>query len=188
MIPKEKRVQYNWLTTDDCILEQIACEAPHISEEFPCYLSSRAGLDKELFDNIVDNAVKGIGPGAMAETIERKHAARWQAKEIKWLGHVRARRKLPAGPFDEQDIPVEEIEKCPEYKSDEMGGVSPSASYLIHMFCRETERLRGYFDAECIKRLITSGTLSLDASYKVSGAMNNTLHIVCTCALSNMSI
>jgi hypothetical protein len=28
MIPKEKRVQYNWLTTDDCILEQIACEAP----------------------------------------------------------------------------------------------------------------------------------------------------------------
>jgi hypothetical protein len=40
MIPKEKRVQYNWLTTDDCILEQIACEAPHILEEFPCYLSS----------------------------------------------------------------------------------------------------------------------------------------------------
>jgi hypothetical protein len=37
-----------------------------------------------------------------------------------------------------------------------MGGVTPSGPYLIHMFCREIERLRKLLDAECIKRLATS--------------------------------
>lgn len=166
-IATEDRSQYNWLTTDDCILEQIACEYPHVSEEFPCYLSSCAGLDKDLLDNIVDNAVKGIGPGAMSETIERKHAAHWQSREIKWIGHLRTRRDQPT-PTDERNIPADQVEKCPEYKSDEMGGVTPSPPYLIHMFCRETERLRKCLDADCIKRLATSGVLSIDASYKVS--------------------
>jgi hypothetical protein len=81
-IPKNERVQYFWLTTEECILEQLACEEPDMFEQFPCYLSAKAGLDKECFDNIVDNAVKGIGPAAAADSIDRKHAARWQSKEI----------------------------------------------------------------------------------------------------------
>jgi hypothetical protein len=81
-IPKNERVQYFWLTTEECIQEQLACEEPDMFEQFPCYLSAKAGLDKECFDNIVDNAVKGIGPAAAANSIDRKHAARWQPKEI----------------------------------------------------------------------------------------------------------
>jgi hypothetical protein len=165
-IPKQERPQFNWLTTDDCFLDQLACEEPDVFEEFPCYLSSKAGLDKSCFENVVDNAVKGIGPVAVAESIERKHAATWQSNEIKWAGHLRRRRSNELF-TDEKDIPAEEVEKCPEYKSDEMGGVTPSGAYLIHMFCREVERARKHLDADCIKRLITSLFMSIDASYKV---------------------
>lgn len=165
-IPKKERVNFHWLTTDECILEQIACEEPGVFEEFPCYLSAKAGLDKTCFDNIVDSAVKGSGPASAAESIERKHAARWQSKETKWAAHLRRRREKPLWQ-DGPKIPADEVEKCPEYKSEEMGGVTPSPSYLIHMFCRETEKRRKELDAECVKRGRMSQFLTLDGSYKV---------------------
>jgi len=107
-IPKSERSQYIFLTTDESVLEQLACEEPGVFEAFPCFLSSKAGLDKECFDNIVDNAGKGIGPGAAAESIDRKHAARWQSKEIQWASHLRRRRKQPQ-PFDLPLIPVDQV-------------------------------------------------------------------------------
>lgn len=166
-IPKNERAKYTWLSTDDCVLDQLACEDPDIFELFPCHLAKKAGLDKECLDNIIDNVVKGVGPAASAETIARKHGARWQSKEIMWLAHLRRRREKPLL-MDSQDIAAEDIAKCPEYASDELGGITPSPSWLVYMFCREVEKTRNYLDADCIKRLKTLLFVAIDASYKVS--------------------
>jgi hypothetical protein len=91
---------------------------------------------------------------------------RWQSKEIKWVSHLHRRCAQPLL-SDELNIPANKIEKCPSYKSKEMGGVTPSGPYLIHMFCHEIERLRKQLDAECIKWLAMSLLLLIDASYKV---------------------
>jgi hypothetical protein len=70
-IPKNEQVQYFWLTTEECILEQLACEEPDMFEQFPCYLSAKAGLDKECFNNIVDKAPR------IGKTLEQNTSKGW---------------------------------------------------------------------------------------------------------------
>lgn len=159
-------VQYTWLTTDDCVLEQLAVEDPDVYELFPFLLSSQNGICKRYFNGIANNAVKGIGPGAAAETMARNHGAKWQSRELQWAGHLRCRRLKPHV-TDEVNIDASEIVKCPEYTSEEMGGITPCASWLLLMFNRAIEKIRAYLDSECLKRLSTSTMFAIDASFKV---------------------
>jgi hypothetical protein len=123
-------------------------------------------MDKALYESIVNDAVKGIGPAANAETIERDHLGTWQKKEIQWAAHLRRRIAKPMV-HDLQMNDSDEVEKCPEYYSKDMGGQTPCASWLIHMFNVITEKLRPYYDSECLKRILSTMFMSLDASYKV---------------------
>jgi hypothetical protein len=68
---------------------------------------------------------------------------------------------------DDHLVNWEDIFKCPKYTSAEIGGVVPSPSWLVHMFCTIVESIRHYLDSECIKRLKTTRTIAIDASYKV---------------------
>lgn len=162
------RTKFTWLDTDSKILEQLAVENGDIFEMFPCYLSHRAGLDKDLFKSIVSSATKGIGPGSFSDILERNHHAKWQSKEKKWAFFVNRRIEQPLLYLeDSQLLNREDIVKCPKYTSNEIGGIIPSPSWLVHMFCTIVESMRPYLDSECIKRLKTTRTIAIDASYKV---------------------
>ena len=163
-LPKKERVQWSYLSSDDHILDQLRVENLDAYLMFPCMLTKRAAIDNDLLDDLMDEAAKGNGPGGMADTRQRKHCKRWQEKEAKWLAFLK-RRKLSPTPHDPRDF--SEVEKCPHYLSSDIGGIVPSASWLVHVFCTKILKLRGYFDAEIVKRVATSEYFSLDASYKV---------------------
>ena len=163
-LPQKERVQWSYLSTDVIILDQLRVEHLDIYLMFPCMLTKRAGIDNALLDDIMDEAAKGNGPGGMADTLQRKHCKRWQEKEAKWLAFLK-RRKLSPAPCDPLDF--SDVEKCPHYLSSGIGGIVPSGSWLVHVFCSKILKLRGYFDAEIVKRVATSEYFSLDASYKV---------------------
>jgi hypothetical protein len=65
-------VHLAWHAADVVILEQLASEDPEMFEAFPCHLSHRNGMDKASHESVGNEAVKGVGPAANAETIERK--------------------------------------------------------------------------------------------------------------------
>jgi ribosomal protein S27AE len=165
-VSRKERVQYTWLSTDDVILDQIATEDPEIFEHFPCFLTQRAGIEKDFFFSILLDAAKGTGPGTASESMERKHHKKWQSKEIQWAGHLRRRLQDPLI-GDDKNIGAEDIEKCPDYCSEKISGITPGASWLIFVFCRIVGSWRRYLDAECLKRLKTSEQIALDASYKL---------------------
>jgi hypothetical protein len=144
-------------------LEQLATGNPGVYELFPARLSKRAALDKELFAILVENAAKGIGPSATADTLVTYLAATWQAKELMWLGYLKRRRDNPQP--NDNGTSARCIEKCPSYFSDEISGKMPSGSYLGFVFCKVITELRKYLDSDCIKRLVGSLFLSIDASY-----------------------
>eukprot|EP00978_Attheya_sp_CCMP212_P024800 scaffold78540_cov53-Attheya_sp.AAC.1 len=168
-VPKKDLVQYSWTSTSKEILEQLRLEHMDVYLRFPCFLTKRAGIDNELLISICNDAVKGIGPAAKHDVLERQHCERWQEKEVMWLAHLKSRVKEPLNTIHHTDPPFvnSEIEICPHYFSDEIGGVVPSSSWLIEVFCAKMISLRQYFDAEVIKRLVSSEFISLDASYKV---------------------
>ena len=114
---------------------------------------------------ILHSAAKGIDPSAMAETLTSWHELEWQRRENQWAKHVIKRLDQPV--VGQEQITREEIQKCPEYFSKELGGCIPSKSWLVEMFCNVVESKRQYYDSECVKRARTSKILAIDASYKV---------------------
>ena len=69
--------------------------------------------------------------------------------------------------MEQQQICRNQIEKCPNYFSNEMGGCIPYGKWLVHMFCFTIARIRKHLDSECLKQVKTSKILAVDASYKV---------------------
>ena len=116
-------------------------------------------------DLVIHSAVKGVGPYAIAESIVSWHHLEWQRKENMWARHIIQQLDQPS--LFQQPVRRDQIEKCPEYYSIEMGGCTPSGKWLTDMFCTVIQRKRYYYDSECIKRARTSKILAIDASYKV---------------------
>lgn len=166
MCERNKESKYKYTSTCDEILKQISLSHPEVMNLFPCHLSSRNAIDKNLMDMVVHFAVKGIGPAAMVENITSMHELKWQKQENMWARSVVKRLSQPT--LTQQTINREDIQKCPGYFSLDMGGCVPSGVWLVEMFNLIIEGKRSYFDAECIKRAITSEVLAMDASYKVS--------------------
>ena len=181
---KDGRVQYSFLCTDPAIMDQIEEMDPILASEFPCILSHVNGIDDELFALIEHLATKGVGPMTIADMVLSFHEATWQKNELRWLAHLDRRLKNPL-PFD-AGLRLEEVELCPSYFSEEMGGASPSDTFLMYMFCRHIERKKPYYDADVAKRLRTCLSGSIDASYKIGKKMNqksrdkhyDTMHII----------
>jgi hypothetical protein len=149
------------------LLQQLSLEHPDVAEEFPCYLSKGAGVDKKLMHSIIIDASKGTGPAATAKSLHRKHHHFHGSQEIKWGAHVRRRRYQHQSLIDSPGLPAESVKKFPDYLSDEMGGQIASASWLVFMFCKVITNERPHLDAECLKRMLTSKTLIIDGSFKV---------------------
>lgn len=161
----EKTVKYQYYDTSEEVLKQIDDIHPELHNVFPCHLTSRNAIDKQLMNLIIHCAVKGIGPAAMAECIASWHELEWQLGENEWGRYLLTHLNQPSA--NQRSIRREDIEKCPEYFSLEMGGCVPSGSWLIEMFCVLIRRMRPYLDSECIKRAKSSRVLSIDASYKI---------------------
>jgi hypothetical protein len=82
---KEQRLQCAWRDTDSQLLQQLSLEHPDAAEEFPCYLSKGAGVDKKLLlHSIILDASKGTGPSATAESLHRKHHHFHGSQAVKW--------------------------------------------------------------------------------------------------------
>ena len=83
---------------------------------------------------VTDCAVKGIGPGAMNSNIRSWHELEWQKKENLCAKYVlNELHQHSIG--NNSTICRNNIEKCPYYFSDEIGGCVPSKNWLIEMFC-----------------------------------------------------
>lgn len=153
---KDGRVQYSFLCTDPAIMDQIEEMDPILASEFPCSILSHVnGIDDELFALIEHLATKGVGPMTIADMVLSFHEATWQKNELRYLDHLDRRLKNPL-PFD-VGLRLEDVELCPSYFSEEMGGASPSDTFLMYMFCRHID---------VAKRLRTCLSGSIDASYK----------------------
>ena len=155
---------YNFRTTSNEIMNQIRDCHPEIYNLFPCYITSKNAIDKKLMDSIIHNTVKGIGPSAMRETIVSLHELEWQKKENSWAMHI---INDLSNPFRSEPVSQNEIEKCPEYFSSQLGGCVPSGKWLVEVFCTVLSKKRAYFDSECLKRAQSTKILAIDASYKV---------------------
>jgi hypothetical protein len=68
-------------------------------------------------------------------------------------------------------ILANDIEKCPEYLSEEICGHAPSHGYLMEICNRSIEAKRPYFDSEVVKRMCTPDCIAVGASYKVPKLM-----------------
>lgn len=159
---KEKR-QVTHVSTNDAIMTQIQNSFPEVTDAFPCYLTKKNAIDKKLMETVVHNAVKGVGPHAMAENIVAWHQLHWQKQELQWARSLIKRLAQPSlTPIIRSDI-----EKCPHYFSEALGGCTPSGQWLVDILCTIIEENRPYYDSECIKRAILSKILAIDASYKV---------------------
>lgn len=163
---RNKESKYLYSSTCDEILKQISMTHPEVMTLFPCHLSKRNAIDKNLMEMVIHCAVKGVGPAAMAGNIASFHELKWQKQENMWARSVVKWLSQPG--LMQQPINREDIEKCPGYFSLSMGGCVPSGVWLLEMFNSIIEGKRSYYDAECIKRAITSEVLAMDASYKVS--------------------
>lgn len=158
--------EYTYISTCDEIMNQIKDVNPQLLDLFPCHLSSKNAIDKKLMDLIIHCAVKGIGPSAMAENISSWHELAWQKLENAWARYVIKWLEQPSA----NQLPLirrDQIQKCPEYFSRELGGCIPSGDWLVNMFCSVLLSMRPYLDSEVIKRLRLSILIAIDASYKV---------------------
>lgn len=147
------------------ILAQAFARDPELEPIFPCVLTKKNAIDKKLLDIVIHSAVKGIGPAAMSENLVSWHEETWNKKENEWLSFIK--RSESSVMYAHDQTKREDIEKCPPYFSDELGGCVPSGKWLVTIFCLTVEKLHDYYDSECIKRLFSSVILSIDASYKV---------------------
>lgn len=163
--------QYNWNSASEAVLSQVKAESPEVFDAMPCHLSYRNAIDKKLMNTIIHNAVKGIGPSAMAASLISWHELQWQKRENQWGANVSKELQNPTITGMLNPIRREEIEKCPHYFSEKLGGCVPSGSWLTDMFCLVLEEMRPYFDSEVGKRLKSSLILAIDASYKICKLM-----------------
>ena len=69
-------------------MNQLKVTHPEIADLFPCYLTRRNAIDKNLLNIIINSAVKGIGPSAVRENIVSSHELQWQRKENAMAKHV----------------------------------------------------------------------------------------------------
>ena len=162
---EKERKQFTFISTSDEIMQQISSYYPELIDIFPCHILKVNAIDKKLMNVIVHCAVKGIGPVAMSGNIISWHELEWQKKENQWAQYVLKRLTNPS--VTQQQINRGDIEKCPEYFSLKLGGCVPSGSWLVKMFCVTVQKVRSYYDSECIKRAKSSKILAIDASYKV---------------------
>ena len=163
----EEKIQYSWVSSSETIMTQIWSQNPEVYELFPCHLSAKNAIDKKLMDLIIHNAVKGIGPSAMHENLVSWHELEWQKKELEWASNVVNDLENPTIAQTNNPIRRSDIQKCPEYFSDDLGGCVPGGVWLTEMFCLVVQRMRHYYDSECLKRAKSSKILAIDASYKV---------------------
>lgn len=147
------------------ILAQAFARDPELETIFPCVLTKKNAIDKQLLDIVIHSSVKGIGPAAMSENLVSWHEETWNKKENEWLSFIK--RSESSVMYAHDQTKREDIDKCPPYFSDELGGCVPSGKWLVMIFCLTVEKLHDYYDSECIKRLFSSVILSIDASYKV---------------------
>lgn len=165
-LPKAERKTVTFTATSDAIMSQIGDSNPEIIDLFPCHLSKKNAIDKQLLDLVIHNAVKGVGPYATAEMLISWHQLEWQKKENLWARHIIQQLIQPSA-LDPLPRNRSDIEKCPEYFSPGIGGCTPSGKYLVEIFCLVVKRMRRYYDSECIKRARSSLIIAIDASYKV---------------------
>lgn len=161
----EPKITHNFYDTSQCVLDELERNHPELMNVFPCHLTNKNGIDKELMELIIHGAVKGIGPAAMLEIIASLHELEWQKGENQWLRYLLGRLSQPTA--NQQPIARNDIDKCPHYFTKKMGGCVLSAGWLIEMFCIIIKRRRPVYDSECIKRAISSLLLAMDTSYKV---------------------
>ena len=60
---------YSFRSTGDVIMKQIRVTHPEILELFPCHITTKSAIDKNLMSLITHSAVKGIGPSDMVESL-----------------------------------------------------------------------------------------------------------------------
>jgi hypothetical protein len=115
----------------------------HVRNSFPAVLSYRAGIDKKLFDNMIDSFVNGFGPGPYRKCLEANYEKEYHRRLGIFLStHHEIKRILPnhnAPVFSEFGDP------------NGYDGHVPSVSYLIKMFIRYVESIRTYLDKEIMK-------------------------------------
>ena len=113
-------INYTFRSTSPGIMEQLKSTHPELLDLFPCHMTALNAIDKKLFNSIVHNAVKGIGPTAMRENIVSLHELEWQKRVNAWARHIIDEVNKP---FGTHNIDRNSIEKCPEYFSSKMGCV-----------------------------------------------------------------
>ena len=87
-------------------------------------------------------------------------------KENQWAAYILLKLKyLPV--YQTEPVRRENIEKCPEYFSNEMGGCVPIDSHLIDMFHFIIKQHQHYYDSECVKRAQSTKILTIYTSCKV---------------------
>ena len=161
---EEDKRKFNFTSTSSEILQQIGASYPELMDIFPCETSHRNTIDKRLMNLIIHSAVKGVGPSAFRDNIISFHQLEWQKRENQWAQYV---LKYLNQPFVFGAVHRNDIVKCPEYFSLQLGGCVPSAKWLLQMFCLSVTKKRQYYDSECLKRARNSKILAVDASYKV---------------------
>lgn len=165
--PKKERRKGLYKSHSEAILKQIGAIKPELLEIFPCHLQRKNAIDKKLMTMVVHCSVKGIGPVAMCDMISSWHELEYQKKENQWAAHVHEKVTDQPTVTQTRINNREEIQKCPDYFSKEMGGCVPSGSWLVKMFCLVITEFRHYYDSECIKRAKSSKVIAVDASYKI---------------------
>ena len=114
-------------------MKQIGDAKPEILDLFPCFLTKFNAIDKKLMNLVIHCAVKGIGPSSMAENLASWHELEWQKRENLWALYILRRIQNPT--LMQKPINRNEIEKCPDYFSIELGGCVPSGQWMVEMFC-----------------------------------------------------
>ena len=183
---KNNEKAYNFRSTSPELVKQLESTHPEIAALFPCHLTKKNAIDKNLLNSMIHHAVKGVGPIAFRETIISLHELQWQVKENLWASHMLEKLN---GSVLYRHVDRATIEKCPEYFSKAIGGCVPSGSWLVHVFCESLSQNRKYFDSECVKRAKSTKVLAIDASYKVPKWMmkwgKNVYTMPCTLVLTN---
>ena len=129
---EEDKRKFNLTSTSSKILQQIGASYPELMDMFPCETSHKNTIDKKLMNLIIHSAVKGVGPSAFRDNIISFHQLEWQKRENQWAQYV---LKYLNQPFVFGAVHRNDIVKCPEYFSLQLGGCVPSAKWLLQMFC-----------------------------------------------------
>ena len=100
--------KYTFRSTTQGVMEQLKSTHPEPIDLFPCHMTALNAMDKKLFNTVVHNAIKGIGPTAMKENIVSLHELEWQKSENAWTRHVIDELNKP---FRQYNIERNSIEK-----------------------------------------------------------------------------